>query len=120
MIASDDLNWVMGCYGHPVVKRPKEWNGAAFTEYGPKLRSVRTERWRYTEWDAGRAGTELYDHDADRHEYRNLAGDPSYAATVAELKALLPKTKPPEIPGRAGKKKQKAGKATTDKEKPGP
>ncbi|MCX6892363.1 MAG: sulfatase [Verrucomicrobia bacterium] len=82
--------------------------------------SVRTERWRYTEWDAGRAGTELYDHDADRHEYRNLAGDPSYAATVAELKALLPKTKPPEIPGRAGKKKQKAGKATTDKEKPGP
>ena len=26
-------------------------------------RSVRTERWRYTEWDGGKRGAELYDHE---------------------------------------------------------
>jgi uncharacterized sulfatase len=52
-------------------------------------RSVRTERWRYTEWDDGKQGAELYDHDADPHEFHNRAGDPQYADTVAQLKALL-------------------------------
>lgn len=52
-------------------------------------RSVRTERWRYTEWDAGRAGVELYDHDADAREMNNLADNPRYAKTAAELSRLL-------------------------------
>jgi uncharacterized sulfatase len=52
-------------------------------------RSVRTERWRYTEWDEGRAGAELYDHAADPEEMKNLAGDPQQASVVAELKTLL-------------------------------
>jgi uncharacterized sulfatase len=51
--------------------------------------SLRTERWRYTEWDAGRQGVELYDHDADPQEYTNLAKDPKYAETVKELSATL-------------------------------
>jgi arylsulfatase A-like enzyme len=50
---------------------------------------VRTERWRYTEWDGGRAGAELYDQQADPHEYHNLAGDPKHAAIVAELRKKL-------------------------------
>jgi uncharacterized sulfatase len=52
-------------------------------------RSVRTERWRYTEWDEGRAGVELYDHNQDPGEYHNLAHDPQHAQTVAELKDIL-------------------------------
>ncbi|HWB00316.1 MAG TPA: sulfatase [Pirellulales bacterium] len=52
-------------------------------------RSVRTARWRYTEWNEGRDGRELYDHDADPQEYTNLASDAQYAATVAELGRLL-------------------------------
>ena len=52
-------------------------------------RSVRTERWRYTEWDGGRQGRELYDHEVDPNEYRNLAGDPAYAVVVEELRGLL-------------------------------
>jgi uncharacterized sulfatase len=52
-------------------------------------RSVRSERWRYTEWDGGAAGTELYDHDADPKELKNLAADSAHAKTVEEMKALL-------------------------------
>lgn len=51
--------------------------------------SIRTERYRYTEWDGGRAGVELYDHDTDPHELVNLASDPNHAATAAQLKSLL-------------------------------
>ena len=52
-------------------------------------RSVRTERWRYTEWDAGRAGAELYDHRSDPNELRNLAQDAGHAAVVTQLRNLL-------------------------------
>lgn len=51
--------------------------------------SVRTERWRYTEWDGGAKGSELYDHDADPREQRNLAGEPAQARIVEEMKGLL-------------------------------
>jgi iduronate 2-sulfatase len=54
-----------------------------------KGRSIRSERWRYTEWDGGKGGVELYDHDSDPAELRNLAGDQAQAATIAELKKLL-------------------------------
>ena len=52
-------------------------------------RTVRTERWRYTEWNEGKQGTQLYDHENDRQEYRNLAADAKYADTVAEMRRLL-------------------------------
>jgi uncharacterized sulfatase len=52
-------------------------------------RSVRTERWRYTEWDDGKQGSELYDHVADPHEWHNMATDAKHTATVAEMKKLL-------------------------------
>lgn len=51
--------------------------------------SIRTPRWRYTEWDQGRAGVELYDHQTDPQEFRNLARDPAHASTVQELRQLL-------------------------------
>jgi uncharacterized sulfatase len=52
-------------------------------------RSIRTDRWRYTEWDGGKRGIELYDHDNDPHEWKNLADDPQYAETRRELHSVL-------------------------------
>jgi uncharacterized sulfatase len=51
--------------------------------------SVRTGRWRYTEWDSGRKGLELYDEQADAHELHNLAGTPGYDDVKKELQRLL-------------------------------
>ena len=51
-------------------------------------RSVRTERWRYTEWNDGKLGAELYDHDNDPHELTNLVKDAKYAPVVEELEWL--------------------------------
>jgi len=54
-------------------------------------RSVRTERFRYTEWNGGETAVELYDHDKDPKELTNVAKDPAYASFVTELKATLAK-----------------------------
>jgi iduronate 2-sulfatase len=51
--------------------------------------SLRVPRWRYTEWDEGRQGRELYDHDADPREVTNLANEPTHANTLAELSQQL-------------------------------
>ena len=47
--------------------------------------SLRTARWRYTEWDEGKQGRELYDHDADPFEQTNLANKVEHAKIVEEL-----------------------------------
>jgi len=77
----------------PLLSNPNlPWKKAAFTQVQRgKIagRSVRTERWRYTEWDGGRQGVELYDHNNDPGEYYNLARDKKHARIIAKLKRLL-------------------------------
>lgn len=82
----------------PLLKNPSAvWNKPAYTQvrrgqiFG---RSVRTERFRYTEWDGGKAGVELYDHQKDPGEFTNLAKDNNFVITVNELAVLLKKGYP--------------------------
>jgi uncharacterized sulfatase len=73
------------------------WSDAAFTQVrrGDVLgRSVRTARFRYTEWNEGRQGAELYDHAADPRELVNLAGAREFADEQAQLRALLRRQSP--------------------------
>ena len=52
--------------------------------------TVRTDRWRYTEWGTdGRQGAELYDHWNDPKEFVNLALAPAEQETVRRMKKLL-------------------------------
>jgi uncharacterized sulfatase len=50
-------------------------------------RTIRTERYRYTEWPDG--SVELYDHSTEEGEKANLANSPAYSKTVRELQARL-------------------------------
>jgi iduronate 2-sulfatase len=80
----------------PLLDNPKAtWDKPAYTVVAREDwlgRSVRTERWSYTEWDYGRRGVELYDLEADPRESKNLANDPEHATVVAGLKELLQQT----------------------------
>ncbi|MDX1969925.1 MAG: sulfatase [Planctomycetaceae bacterium] len=51
--------------------------------------SLRTPRWRYTEWNDGEQGRELYDHYADPRELSNLAEVPAHAETMTDLSSQL-------------------------------
>lgn len=82
----------------PLLKNPNSiWGKPAYTQvrrgeiFG---RSVRTERFRYTEWDEGKAGVELYDHQKDPEEFTNLAKDNKFIITINEMAALLKKGYP--------------------------
>ena len=77
----------------PLLDDPdRPWKAAAFTQVargrGIIGRSIRTERFRYTEV-GGPKTAELYDHTVDEHEYTNLAHDPKYAEFVPELSRRL-------------------------------
>jgi iduronate 2-sulfatase len=81
----------------PLLEDPQQkWKETAFSQVtrGKLMgRTVRTPRWRYTEWDDGNKGIELYDHENDPREETNLAADPAQAATVKRLKELLKQMK---------------------------
>jgi iduronate 2-sulfatase len=90
----------------PLLDDPKKaWDMPAFTQVtrgtptatGDKKkeaawfmgRSIRTDRYRYTEWDDGKKGVQLYDYESDPGELKNLANDPASAKIAAEMKARL-------------------------------
>lgn len=81
----------------PLLENPAAaWNGRAFTQIlrpgdGQPFvgRSIRTERWRYSDWDGGALGEELYDHVSDPDEWTNLAQKPQWQEVAEELRAEL-------------------------------
>lgn len=85
--------------GWALSQVPRGSGGEQFSGY-----SLRTPRWRYTEWDEGARGCELYDHEQDPQELTNLAHDPAQAEQVAalaqQLRAAVAASYPPsgEVP----------------------
>jgi arylsulfatase A-like enzyme len=77
----------------PLFRNPGlAWKKAAFSQYprpGDVMGySMRTDRYRFTEWISGKGdpvSIELYDHERDPNETRNIAGEPHNRALVAEL-----------------------------------
>ncbi len=51
--------------------------------------SMRTERYRYTEWEFGAEGAELYDYERDQREVYNIIDDPAAAPLRPRLKEQL-------------------------------
>jgi uncharacterized sulfatase len=94
----------------PLLQKPNAgWTKPAYTQvdrtpnkFQPNIkkgigRSVRTERWRYTEWNEGKDGVELYDYQTDPNEFKNLANNPKYVSVVKEMSSLLRKSYKQEI-----------------------
>ncbi len=86
-----------------LIKNPNtKWEHPAYTQVQRGSipgHSVRTEKWRYTEWNFGQEGAELYDEVNDPHELRNLALDSEYTGIIREMKALLWKVHPVPVKG---------------------
>lgn len=83
----------------PLLEDPRrKWKAAAFSQYprGAVMGyTMRTERWRYTEWISRTTSEvtarELYDHANGDVASANLADLPEQASRVKELSAILDK-----------------------------
>ena len=92
----------------PIINQPSHpWKNASFSQYRRgdiDGYSLRTERYRYTEWgNNGNSGVELYDYEVDPDETVNIAHLPENADLVANLSERLHagwQAALPEIPTR--------------------
>jgi arylsulfatase A-like enzyme len=81
----------------PALKNPANVvKKAAFSQLrrpsGDDGYSVRSSRWRYTEWTSKSGtnlGQQLFDEEKDPVESNNLAANPAYSETIKELSALI-------------------------------
>jgi uncharacterized sulfatase len=53
--------------------------------------SIRTDRWRYTLWDDGKKGEQLFDMQVDPRELTNLSARPELADVIKDLREQVRK-----------------------------
>ncbi len=76
----------------PIAKNPghaRTHNPVAYTITREGGESIRTEGWRYTVWNDGTDGVELYDHQQDPGETTNLASKEGNEQVLAQMKEIL-------------------------------
>lgn len=66
------------------------WDKPTITTYGQNNHAVQTERYRFYRYEDG--SMELYDHEADPNEWRNVASEPAMQEIVKRLSLHLPAT----------------------------
>lgn len=92
----------------PLLSNPSaEWSLPAITTHGFKNHAIRTEDWRYIQYEDG--SEELYHNDVDPLEYKNLANESEYQDQKGLLKKMLPKTNAEPLPGPSGTVKRNQG-----------
>lgn len=102
---------VEGLSIRPLLADPATaWEPPAVTTYKRGNHAVRDERWRYIRYADG--FEELYDHEADPLEWKNLAADPALADVKRALAFWLPEKNVPEgarepLPAKKQAKKAK-------------
>lgn len=72
----------------------------ALTLFNEGYFSARDERYRYIRYPDGTE--ELYDHQMDPYEFKNLAAEPELQQVKDRLKAWIPDTWAPTMGGRWG------------------
>ncbi|HEX5790538.1 MAG TPA: sulfatase [Luteolibacter sp.] len=85
----------------PQLDQPDRPRRPALTSHNPGSHAVRDARWRYIRYADG--SEELYDHDADPHEWHNLAARADLGEVKERLKAQLPAAEAPHASGSAGR-----------------
>jgi uncharacterized sulfatase len=89
LLADPERAWKKGAFTQ-VIHASKGGRADQMKGQGTTLgRTVRNERYRYTEWSDCKNGVELYDQLTDPHEYQNLANDPKSAPLVEQMRTLL-------------------------------
>jgi arylsulfatase A-like enzyme len=92
----------------PLLVDPQaDWERPALTTHGRNNHALRSARFRYIRYADG--SEELYDHQGDPLEWKNLAGDAEFEAVKQELARWLPQVNVPEMKAKrnkqAGKRK---------------
>ena len=79
----------------PLLENPAaKWDKPALSTMGYMRHTLRSEQYRYIRYEDG--AEELYDHEEDPQEWKNLAGQEEYSTLLTQFRNRLPKINYPK------------------------